>query len=128
MAYQIKQTKLKAGLYIITYIILLAGLGTAVLIYLNTENESEENYGYELLAPGNSKRYIHDLELYGGKANVLADKLTNWFNGLWHGRALAFTVACIAIFISFLLFFVARHLPSGLNPVSREESDHGRPG
>lgn len=125
-AYQIKQTKLKTGLHIITAIVLLAGLGSAVLIYLTAENESEENYGYELLAPGNSKRYIHDLELYGGKANVLADKLTNWFTGLWHGRSLAFTVAFITIFISCWLFVVARQLPSDLKSVPRDEGNQGR--
>lgn len=56
--------------------------------------------------------YKHDLELYGGKLNVLADQFMRWFAGLWHGRSLAFTVACITVVISLVFFFVAHNLTS----------------
>jgi hypothetical protein len=55
-----------------------------------------------------------DLELYGGKANLLANELTRWFAGLWHGESLAYTIGCITIFLSFGLFYVAYHWPSNL--------------
>jgi len=67
-----------------------------------------------------SKKYLHDLELYGGKVNVLAAEFTNWFYGLWHGKSLAFTTGCITIVISFLLFFIAYHSPSALEPDNHE--------
>jgi hypothetical protein len=62
--------------------------------------------------PENTKIYKHDLEVYGGKAAVLADDFRRWFVGLWHGKSLAFTITCITIFVSFAGFFTARHLPS----------------
>jgi hypothetical protein len=55
--------------------------------------------------------YRRDLELYGGKAALLADDFSRWFVGLWHGKSLAFTVAGISIFISFAFFFAANRLP-----------------
>jgi hypothetical protein len=82
--------------------------------------------GYQIIGgtvypimPENTKIYRHDLEVYGGKAAVLADEFRRWFIGLWHGKSLAFTIALITIFISFVGFFTARHLPS------RSESDVG---
>jgi hypothetical protein len=107
-------TNLKTRFYFITAIILLVGLGSAILIYLTAENVSDSVLGYE-----DSKIYKHDLELYGGKANVLADEFMRWFSGLWHGKSLAFTVTCITIFISFGFFFFANHLPSGLKSGAR---------
>ena len=102
-----KITNLQTRLYLIAAVILLVGLGSAVLIYLTAQNDSDNVLDFE-----NSKLYLHDLELYGGKANVLADELRNWFVRLWHGTSLAYTVACITIVISFGIFFVARHSPT----------------
>ena len=76
-----KITNLQTRLYLITAIILLIGLGSAILIYLTAENDSASVLGYE-----NSKMFIHDLELYGGKANVVANEFEHWFVGLWHGN------------------------------------------
>ena len=110
-----KTTSLQTRLYLISAIILLVGLSSSIWIYLTAENDSKRVFGYEivggnayLITPENSKKYVHDLELYGGKANVLADEFMSWFVGLWHGKSLAFTVACITIFISLGFFFVAR--------------------
>jgi hypothetical protein len=64
--------------------------------------------------PEDSKKYLRDLQLYGGKANVLMDEFRRWFVGLWHGKSLAFTIACISIFVSFGVFYAANHLPSSL--------------
>ncbi len=111
-----KITNRQTRLYLISAVILIVGLGSAGLIYLTTGNEQDNVLDFE-----NSKMYIHDLELYGGKANVLAEELRNWFVGLWHGTSLAYTVACIAIVISFGVYFVAKHLPPG--PKSDSESD-----
>ena len=36
------------------------------------------------------------MELYGGQANVLAGQAMLWLRSLWHGRPLAYTVACTA--------------------------------
>jgi hypothetical protein len=90
--------------YLITAVILLVGLGSAVVIYLTADNAADNGLVNDF---ENSKKYMHDLELYGGKANVLANELTNWFAGLWHGRSLAFTVAFTAIVTALVYFFAA---------------------
>ena len=89
--------------------ILFLGLAGAAAIYLAAGEAGDGGLGYE---PEDSKLYMHDLELYGGKANVLAAEVSRWFAGLWHGRTLAGTVACIAVVVSGVMFWVASHLPS----------------
>ncbi len=103
----------------ISAIILLVGFGTAIFIYQTADSDSTGALGYQILGgtvypimPEDSKIYKHDLEVYGGKAAVLADEFRRWFIGLWHGKSLAFTIAVITIFLSFAGFFTARHLPS----------------
>ncbi len=94
-------------LYLIAAIILVVGLGSSTLIYLTAADVSDTVLGYEVVE---SKKYMRDLELYGGKANVLAAEFMQWFDGLWHGKSLAFTVGFISVFISVVLFFVAYHM------------------
>ena len=108
-----KITDKQTRLYLLSVVILLVGLGSAITIYLTAVNDSDNALDFE-----NSKMYIHDLELYGGKANVLAEEFRNWFAGLWHGKSLSYTVACITLVISFGVFFVANHLP----PDSKSDS------
>lgn len=115
-------TTLQIRLYLISAITLVVGLGSAVFIYLTTENTADSFSGYEVLE---SKKYIHDLELYGGKANVLANEFMGWFDGLWHGKSLAFTVACITIGISLGVFFVAHHMPTNLEADARDGDNRG---
>ncbi len=101
-------------------LILLFGLGGAVLIYQTAINNPGRILGYEEgngsaypVAPEDSKMFLRDLELYGGKANVFGYKLRLWFTGLWHGKSLAVIVGCVTILVSFGLFRAANHLPSG---------------
>ena len=96
-------------LYLFSAAILLTGLSGAVLIYLHASNVPDNALLDELEY---SKGYQHDLELYGGKANVIASEIMKWFNGLWHGKSLAYVVACIALLISGCFFFAAKRLAS----------------
>ena len=121
-----KSSGLRIFLNLISAIILLVGLGTAIFIYQTADMDSSGALGYQIIGgtvypimPENTKIYRHDLEVYGGKAAVLADDFRRWFNGLWHGKSLAFTIAVITILASFAGFFTARHLPP------RSESDVG---
>jgi hypothetical protein len=120
-------------LNLISVMILLVGLGSAVLIYRTAENDSNSVLGYEIIGgqaypimPEDSKMYLHDLQLYSGKAGVLADEFRRWFVGLWYGKSLAFTVAYITLFISFVVFYAANHLPSRLK--SNVHSENSRDG
>jgi len=76
--------------------ILVVGLAAAVWIYLNAPTPAA--------GAGNpleeSKQYVRTLELYGGKANVLAVELREWFDSLWHGTRLAYTVACSSVLLA----------------------------
>jgi hypothetical protein len=87
--------------------IFIVGMGSAVVIYLTAGSSDESALVSEF---EESKRFMHDLELYGGKANVIANKFMHWFDGLWHGQSLAFTVAFLSVVISLGYFLVARHL------------------
>ena len=93
--------------YFIPAVILLIGFGAAIAIYLTAESGPNDIAGYETeggylypIAPEDSKTYMRNLELFGGKTNVLAREFIHWFTALWHGRSLAFTVAFIAILLS----------------------------
>ncbi|HUH65941.1 MAG TPA: hypothetical protein VLZ07_05865 [Syntrophales bacterium] len=116
-------------LNIISSVILLIGLSAAVFIYRAAENETGGALGYQIIGgevyrimPENSKIYRHDLEVFGGKAAVLADDLRRWFAGLWEGKSLACTIAFLTVLVSIGGFAAARYFPS------REETDAGGKG
>jgi len=90
----------------------IVGFTSAIWIYLATGPAPESPLGYE---PEDSKRYLRDLERYGGKANVVAGEITEWFNGLWHGRRLALTVVCITVLLAGALLLAALPLASDLD-------------
>ncbi len=121
------------SLNIIGAIVLLVGLAIAFLIYYTARNDSRDILGYEqgngsvyAVKPEDSKKYLRDMELYGGKANVLADEFRRWFVGLWHGESLAFMVGCISIFISFGFFYAANHVRAGLESHKNKENNPDR--
>jgi hypothetical protein len=108
-------------LNLISAIILVAGLGSAVLIYRAAENNSYGALGYAEeggsvypINPEDSKQYLHDLELYGGKINVIVDEWRRALVGLFRGKSLAFTVAFITVFTSYGVFYIANDLLSRL--------------
>jgi len=94
-------------LYLGAVLTLAAGLATSAVIYLTAEDTVEDA---TISAFENSKAYRHDLELYGGKVNVLANDFMSWFDSLWHGRALAGTVAVVTLFAAAALFLVGYYL------------------
>jgi hypothetical protein len=121
-------------LNLIGAIVLVVGLLSAASIYLMARGESSGVLGYEdgggsaayPIMPDDSKQYIRGLQLYGGTANVLADELRRWFDGLWHGKSLAYTVAFITIVISAGLIYAANHLPPRPEPQASGECSRGK--
>ena len=114
---------LRESFILIGAIIILVGLGSSILIYQSVGDDSGGVLGYEIIdgsaypiRPEDSRMYRRDLELYGGKAAMVVDDFSRWFVGLWHGKSLAFTVAGISIFISFMFFFAASRLPLRIKP------------
>jgi len=110
--------------YLIAAIILLVGWGSAVVIYLTAETVPDTLLEF---SPNTSKKYLRDLQLYGGTANVLAAELMDWFNGLWHGKSLAFTVAVITVAVCLGYLFFAVHLPDDTSEGTPGDDDPGRP-
>ena len=72
--------------------ILAAGWLAALVVYATAE-PAEENP--DLVDLEQSKGYVRQLEVIGGKAAVMGSELTEWLEGLWHGRRLAATLAVL---------------------------------
>ena len=77
--------------------ILVVGLASAIWIYRNAASSTGDALGYN---PEESKQYLRAMELYGGKANVLAAELRRWFDSLWHGTRLAYTLASATVLLA----------------------------
>lgn len=84
-------------LQMIAVAILIVGLAAAVGIYALTVRSTDDMIAYEI---EHSKQYQRTLELYGGKANVIAVEITQWLDSLWHGTRLAYTVACGTVLLA----------------------------
>jgi hypothetical protein len=129
---KLKTPDLPTFLNLLSALILLVGLISATVIYQRAGNEPYGALGYENeggalypVLPEYSKQYLRGMELYGGKANVLADKLRLWLGGLFHGKSLAVIIGAASIIISFGLFYAANHLPSSKSEVRRENNAGG---
>ncbi len=116
---KLKSARLRTRLYLTSAVILLVGLVSAVLIYWTAMNDSTTDSAYETIGGfvypsggGYTKKYVHDLQLYGGKSAMLADEFMRWVTGLWHGKSLSFVVAGIAFVLSFGVFVVANNVSS----------------
>ncbi len=92
----------------VTRAILLFGFAAAVVIYLTAQPPPDNPLGYD---PMDTKKYLHDLELYGGKANILSAQFREWFDSLWHGKQLAFTVIVLTVIAAGVFKFFATPLP-----------------
>jgi hypothetical protein len=108
-------------------LVLIVGLGSAVFVYQTAENAGDNILVYEgergtreSVMPQDSKKYLRDLELYGGKANVLATGFRLWLAGLWHGKPLAYILACAAILLSFWFLYLAGRLSRRIKSAGRE--------
>jgi hypothetical protein len=115
---------LQARRRLVAAAILLVGAAAALALLLAAGSDTGNPYGSR---PEDSKSYLRQMELYGGKANVLASEIREWFNGLWHGRALARTVACLSALLSAVAWVALRppmctSCPPGSPPRDREAS------
>ncbi len=120
-----KSGALQARRRLVAVAILSAGLGSALVIFLTATLSPANPFGYE---PEDSKQYLRQMEVYGGKANVLASDIRQWFESLWHGRRLAVTVVFLTLVL--LLFFLVASTPlppeEDISPQGEKERD--RPG
>jgi hypothetical protein len=115
---------------LISAIILMVGLGSATLVYQRAGNDVYGAMGYDVAngniypnMPEDSKTYRHNLELYGGKMNVIMDDFRRWISGLWYGKSLAVIIGCTTIIISFGFFYAANYLPERTRSGGRSENN-----
>jgi hypothetical protein len=91
----------------IALMILALGLGSAIAIYFTIGPPQPNPLGFD---PTDTKKYLREMEVYGGQANVFAAEIQEWFSGLWHGKTLAFTVATLTALLAAAIGFVASRL------------------
>ncbi len=99
--------------------ILLAGFTVSLVIFLWAGPPSDRPGD----RPEDSKKYLRQIEEYGGTANVLASEAREWFQGLWHGRRLAITIACLSLLAAAVSFVALTPLPGSSatkQPAERE--------
>jgi len=92
----------------IAIVILLAGFGSALAIYINATTAPPNPLGYD---PADTKQFVREMEYYGGKANVVGSEFRQWFGSLWHGKRLALTVFVLTLCAVFFYLFASIPLP-----------------
>jgi hypothetical protein len=114
-----RNSQLKARLYLCCLLVLAVGFCSALLVYFNAEEVPVGAVSYVVvdgvsypIAPQHSKLFIRSLEQFGGKASVLFDEFNRWFDALWRGRNLALTIACISTAAALAVFLFASWLPA----------------
>lgn len=108
-----------------TLVLLAVGFASAVAIYLTAQPPAGNPLGYE---PEDTKKYVRDMELYGGKANMIAYELRQWFVSLWHGKRLAFTVGVLTVVVACAFVFFTAPLPPDIEARAGGEEQPGGPG
>ena len=98
--------------------ILMAGLSSAVLIYIFAQEDPDAEAARDIVR---GRMYEHDLEVIGGKFTVYLAHLNDWFASLWQGTTLAYTVAVLAVAIALACFWVAHLIATTPPDDSRQE-------
>src|SRR5262245_19051625 len=98
----------EARVHRVTLAILIVGFAAAAAIYVAARPRPSNPLGYE---PEDTKQYLREMEVYGGKANLIAADIREWFTSLWHGKRLAYTVAVLTVVASGGYWFATRPLP-----------------
>ena len=113
-----------ARIRLITGSILAAGLGAALAIYLFATPGGTNPTAFE---PDDSKKYLREMEVFGGKVNVLAAQFTRAWSGLWHGRNLAYTVGSLTLLLGFAFWFIATRRAQTLAGLGEDAIRHREP-
>jgi hypothetical protein len=102
-------TRAQVWFYAVGCVVLAAGLTGSAWAYWRASRNEARDAG--VAGTYDTKKYQDQLERIGGKANILATDIQQWFAGLWHGRQLAYTLAALALAAALACFCIARFLP-----------------
>lgn len=97
-----QRSPLQKRLYFTGAAIFVAALIAAALIYMSVPPPDSAVAMYGMVDP----RYQIELQQIGGNAAVLMAQLHQWFDSLWHGVRLAYTVAVLGAALAGACFFV----------------------
>jgi hypothetical protein len=103
---------------LIALAIVFVGCGGALVIYVTATPVPANPLGYD---PEDSKQYLREMEVYGGKANLFASDSLQWIESLWHGRRLAFTVFCLTLVLLLFFLVASTPLPPRVGPPLRRD-------
>lgn len=107
----------------VSLVLLLLGLGTALGLYLTAQPPERDPFGNPLT----SKKYLHELRVMGGNANVAFAEFEAWLQSLWQGKTRAATAGVGTVLLTLIFRFVARHpelfLPDQPPPADRRSGD-----
>ncbi len=107
------QTDPVARVHAVIKAILTAGYGAALVIFCLARPPQANPLGYEFT---DSKRYLRDMEMFGGKANILTAQFRDWLAGMFQGRSLALTVAILTSLLALGVWIFAMPLPPDDGP------------
>jgi hypothetical protein len=99
-----KPTTPQAALRLAAAVILLVGWGSAWVIYLAADAVPEDPVLEQMQ---NSKMIRRDLQIYGGKMNLLSYDAGRWFSRHSHGQALWLPIAALSGLTALVLVVVA---------------------
>ena len=100
-----QHTPLQIRLYVASAVILLVGLIGAAIIYVTVPAEDSAELIYGI---ANNQQYLLELQRIGGTAEVAMAEFHQWFNSLWHGKPLAYTVAFLSVVLAGACTLAAR--------------------
>ena len=100
----------------ITLLLLGLGLGAAFIIFLTATPVTIDPL---LGDPLENKKYLRELQVIGGKANVLSAEFQDWFASQWQGQLLARTVAFLTVAATMVFRFIATHPSHEVRPGSQ---------
>jgi len=106
----------------LTAVILVVGFSSALLVYVFARPPAAGHPGYE---PLETKSYVRDLEVYGGKWNVFQEEFRNWFSGLWRGKRLAFPIAVITLLLPTAIRIFSTPLPQEPSAETEQVANRG---
>jgi hypothetical protein len=86
--------------------LLVLGLAGAVLLYAFAPPEEPDDPWRT--DPLGQRRYTRQMQVIGGKTNLLSAEFIDWLAARWHGRNLAYTVAVLTVAVTSGYRFVAR--------------------
>ncbi|RKF44231.1 hypothetical protein [Paraburkholderia fungorum] len=99
------RSPLQKRLYLAGALVLPGSLIAAAIIYAMAPAPDSAVSIYSIADP----RYQIELQRIGGNAEVIMAELHQWFDGLWQGTTLAYTVAVLGALAAGACFFIGHY-------------------